>query len=201
VQSRQPPPDRLRNSAGLLRRCVHLEFLTLGWTSIGAAVMLFAAVAAYSPALTGFGLVFLIETFASSAVIWDLMGKHQDQRPRVRRLIGYAFLALVMLLLTQSMWVLTGTTRPQPSNLGLGWLAASSIVMLLLARNKRVTGQRLGNPILLSAAAVATRNAMLAGTVFVGLAANATFGWWWADPAAALMVVAYGLQGGLTALD
>jgi len=201
VQLRQSPPDGARNAVESPRPGVGREILALGWSAIGVALTLFAAIAADSPALTGFGLALAIETIAAAAALRVLTGKRYEDPHRVRRLIGYASLGLVMIVLTQSMWVLTGTTRPKPSALGLGWLAANVVVMLLLARTKRVARQPLDNPISLAAAMIAQHNAVLAGAVLVGLAANAALGWWWADPAAAVAIVVYGLRQGLTALD
>jgi divalent metal cation (Fe/Co/Zn/Cd) transporter len=54
--------------------------------------------------------------------------------------------------------------------------------VLLLAFGKRVTGQRLKNEVLLTEGRVPLVDAYLAGTVLEGLALNALFGWWWADP-------------------
>jgi hypothetical protein len=39
--------------------------------------------------------------------------------------------------------------------------------------------------------------AYLAGAVFLGLAGNALFGWWWLDPIAALLVAGIGVKEGL----
>jgi len=197
----QSPTADGHGAVGLPRRGVQLEYLTLAWNGIGAVVTLAGAMAAHSPALAGFGLASLIAIFVSSVVIWKLTDKNGDHELRNRRLIGYAFLALVMYLLTQSTWILTGTTRPDPSKSGLIWLAASLVVMLFLARGKQAIGQRLRNPVLLNEATMTFLNAMLAGTVLLGLASNAAFGWWWADPAAAFVIVAYGLYRGLAALD
>jgi divalent metal cation (Fe/Co/Zn/Cd) transporter len=197
----QPPTVDARDSVGLLRRGMRFEYLTLCWNMIGTAISLAAAVAAHSPALVGFGLASLIGTFASVIVVRKLTGENRERERRTQRLIGYAFLALVMYLLTQSMWVLTGTTRPEAPGLGLIWLAASFVVMLLLARGKRATGRRLGEPVLIAEATATLFNALLAGTVLAGLAANASLGWWWADPVAALMIVVYGLHHGLAALE
>ena len=40
----------------------------------------------------------------------------------------------------------------------------------------------------------------LAAAVLVGLFLNALAGWWWADPLAGFVIVAYGLHGGVHAL-
>lgn len=43
--------------------------------------------------------------------------------------------------------------------------------------------------------------AYLSAVVLAGLALNATLGWWWADPVAALGVVAFLIREGREALD
>jgi len=58
----------------------------------------------------------------------------------------------------------------------------------------------LGNPVLRSEAKVTVVDATLAAAVLVGLALNATMGWWWADIAAGVVVIGYGLREGWRAL-
>jgi hypothetical protein len=52
----------------------------------------------------------------------------------------------------------------------------------------------LGNPVLLTEGRVTTIDGLLAVAVLVGLVLNAIFGWWWADPLAALVLVHYALR-------
>lgn len=68
--------------------------------------------------------------------------------------------------------------------------------MLGLAYGKRVTGARLGNPVLQTEAGVTLIDALLAAAVLTGLLLNAAFGWWWADPLAGLVIVYYGIREG-----
>ena len=75
--------------AGLLRRGLALEYVTLGWNVAGIIVLAIAAVAARSVALAGFGLDSLIEIGASAVVIWELSGTGEDRQRRGLRLIGY----------------------------------------------------------------------------------------------------------------
>jgi hypothetical protein len=90
----------------LLRRGLALECVTLGWNIAGVIVLTFAAVAARSVALAGFGLDSLIEIGASSVVIWELSDTGEQRQRLGLRLIGYAFAALAVYLLAQSTVVL-----------------------------------------------------------------------------------------------
>ena len=97
--------------AELLRRGRILEGITLGWNVAGIAVLAVAAVTARSVALAGFGLDSLIETGASTVVLWELAGTGEDRQRRALRLIGGAFLALAAYLTVQSVLVLvTGSS-------------------------------------------------------------------------------------------
>ena len=108
--ARQHDPAR----RALLRRGFALEYLTLGWNVAGIVVLAFAAVAARSVALAGFGLDSLIEIGASTVVIWELSGTGEERQRRGLRLIGYAFAALAVYLLTQSTVVLVSGYHPRP---------------------------------------------------------------------------------------
>lgn len=72
--------------------------------------------------------------------------------------------------------------------------------MLLLALGKRITGRQLKNEVLLTEGRVTLVDAYLAGAVLLGLALNALFGWWWADPLASLVILYYGVREAIHAL-
>jgi divalent metal cation (Fe/Co/Zn/Cd) transporter len=59
---------------------------------------------------------------------------------------------------------------------------------------ERATGRALGNRVLLTEARVTVIDGLLATAVLAGLVLNAAVGWWWADPAAAFVIVYYGLR-------
>jgi divalent metal cation (Fe/Co/Zn/Cd) transporter len=72
--------------------------------------------------------------------------------------------------------------------------------MFALAAGKRATGRALGNRVLQTEARVTLIDGLLAAAVLTGLILNAALGWWWADPAAAFVIVYYGLREGRHAL-
>ena len=181
----------------LLKRGLYLEYITLGWNVVGTMIVIAAAISAGSVALAGFGIDSLIEIFASVVVVWELRGSSDQQRERrALRLIGLAFFALVIYVVFESGRTLVLQLRPQTSWLGIGWLAATLIAMLLLAWGKHRTGTALNNPVLLTEGRVTLVDAYLAGAVLLGLILDGLFGWWWADPIAALIIVYYGIREG-----
>jgi divalent metal cation (Fe/Co/Zn/Cd) transporter len=177
--------------SALLRRGFALEYVTLAWNLAGIVVLAIAAVAARSVALAGFGLDSLIEIGASTVVVWELSGTGQERQQRGLRLIGYAFAALAIYLLVQSSVVLAGGYHPRHSVLGIVWTAVTAMAMFALAAGKARTGQALGNPVLRTEGRVTMIDGVLATAVLLGLALNATLGWWWADPAAGYVLVCY----------
>lgn len=185
-----PIADQTTRSA-LLRRGFALEYVTLAWNVIGIIVLAVAAISARSVALAGFGLDSLIEIAASTVVIWELSGTGEDRQRRGLRLIGYAFAGLALYLLAQSTAVLATGYHPRPSLLGIGWTAVTAAVMFALAAGKARTGRALGNPVLRTEGRVTMIDGILATAVLLGLALNAALGWWWADPAAAYVLVFY----------
>ncbi|GCE12865.1 cation transporter [Tengunoibacter tsumagoiensis] len=188
------------NQKILLKRGLLLEYLTLGWNVVGVVIVVIAAYAAHSVALAGFGLDSLIEIFASIVVVWQLTGVNHHRERLALRLIGIAFIALIIYIVAQLLFTLLTGTRAIPSFGGVVWIAATFIVMLLLAFGKRVTGRQLKNTVLLTEGQVTLVDAYLAGAVLAGLLLNALFGWWWADPLASLIIVYYGIREAVHAL-
>jgi divalent metal cation (Fe/Co/Zn/Cd) transporter len=188
------------SQTALLRRGLLLEYLTLGWNVVGVIIVVLAAYAARSVALAGFGLDSLIEIFASVVVVWQLRGVNLKRERQALRLIGIAFIALVIYIVAQLVLTFLTRTHPATSVGGIIWIAITFIAMLLLAFGKRRTGQQLKNEVLLTEGRVTLVDAYLAGAVLVGLALNALFGWWWADPLASLVIIYYGSQEAIHAL-
>lgn len=178
----------------LLRRGLRLEYATLGWNVAGVIILAVSALRAGSPALAGFGLDSLIEIAASLVVVWELTGTTATREHTAMRLIGGAFLALVVYLTGQVAYTLIAGARPESSPLGIAWTAITFLVMLGLAAGKARTGTALGNSVLRTESRVTLIDAYLAAAVLAGLALNAGLGWWWADPAAGLVIVYYGAR-------
>jgi divalent metal cation (Fe/Co/Zn/Cd) transporter len=185
---------------GLLRLGLWLEYATLCWNIVGSVIIVIAAVRTGSAALAGFALDSAIEIFASIVVVWQLKGTEQGREGLALKLIGTAFIGLAIYVLLQSTWMLLVNAHPAPSPLGIAWLVVTCTAMLLLAWGKAVTGRQLGNLVLTTEARVTLIDAALAGAVLIGVGLNALFGWWWADPLAALVIVFYGLTEGREAL-
>jgi divalent metal cation (Fe/Co/Zn/Cd) transporter len=183
-------------AATLTRRGLYLEYATLSWNVVGSVIVIASAISARSVALAGFGIDSLIEIFASVVVVWQLKSVDKARETRAMRYIGLAFFGLALYLVTQAAVTLATGTHATSSPLGIGWLAATLAAMLLLAGGKRITGRELGNPVLEKESYVTLIDALLAAAVLTGLVLNAVAGWWWADTAAGLVIVYYGIKEG-----
>ncbi len=183
-------PDR----ALLQRRALRLEYATIAW-NIGEAVLTMAlGIAAGSLALVGFGVDAIVEVFASVVVVWHLKpGDGRDHHGRTAialRLTAGAFAALAIVLAIAATNDLTSGRQAGESPWGIAYLAMAAVVMFGLAALKRRVGTELDSAPLLAEATMTFLDGFLASATLAGLAANAALGWWWADPAAALVIAA-----------
>ena len=89
--------------------------------------------------------------------------------------------------------------RPGESIPGLAITAAALVVMPALAIAKRRTGQALGNRTLITESAETAFCAYTSAATLASVGLNTAAGWWWADPAAALVIAALAVKEGLEA--
>lgn len=178
----------------VVRRGQQLTWLTIGYNSIEAVVALIAGVLAGSIALIGFGLDSVIELSSSMASLWRLRA---DATPATRhrseavalRVIGVAFLLLAAYVAVDAISALVWQESPRSSVLGIIVAAGSVVVMPLLSRAKRRVAAQLASRALTADARQTQICMYLSAILLGGLVLNAVFGWWWADPVAALSMV------------
>ena len=191
--------------AALVRRGVVLNGLTLGYNVLEAVISLIAGVVAGSIALVSFGADSVIEVSASVAALWRLRSD-SDLRSRARvekttlRIVGWCFIALAVYVAIDSLKTLWLRQIPDVSVLGIAITGLSVVVMPLLARAKQHVAGELSSAALRAEAMQTALCAYLSAITLAGLALNAAFGWWWADPTAALCMVPIIAKEGLEAV-
>ena len=190
----------------LVRRGRRLEYLTLAWNSLEGLVAIVAGAIAGSISLIGFGLDSLIEMISGAALLWrmtvDADIHHRERNERVAlRIVGACFLALAAYIAFQSLRDLWQRAAPHPSLPGIVLACAALFIMPLLARAKRKVGTGLGSAAMHADATQSSLCAYLSAILLAGLLLNALFGWWWADPVAALVMVPIIAREGLEALQ
>jgi divalent metal cation (Fe/Co/Zn/Cd) transporter len=175
-------------------RGIQLEYLTIGWNALECAVAVAAGVLAGSVALLGFGIDSAIESVSGTVLLWRLhaerRGEHVERlERRALQLVGVSFLLLAVYVGFDSVKTLLTHEAPERSPVGIGLAVVSLIVMPLLARAKRQTAGLLNSAALQADSRQTTLCAYLSAILLGGLVLNATVGWWWADPVAALVMV------------
>jgi cation diffusion facilitator family transporter len=187
------------------RTALWLVGATLAYNVVEAVVAVWAGTEAGSIALLGFGLDSLIEIAAAAFMLWRLsleFANADEERieraeRRVHRVVGITFLALAAYVLVESILTLVSADRPESSRVGIVLAAASLVVMPVLAWAKLRAADRLPSAALRAEAKETLACAYLSLTLLVGLVLNEALGWWWADPAAALLMVPWLVREGI----
>jgi divalent metal cation (Fe/Co/Zn/Cd) transporter len=195
------------NRPELLSRALQLAYFTVVWNVVEGAVAIWAAIASGSDALLGFGLDSGVESLSGLVLIWRITVERRDVEraeeveAKALRLIGLTFFALAAFVAYESITTLVNSERPETSWVGIGITFLSIMVMPMLATRKERVGKAMGSRAVLADSAETWACVCLSGVVLAGLALNALFDWWWADPVAALAVVGFLVKEGLEALS
>jgi divalent metal cation (Fe/Co/Zn/Cd) transporter len=186
------------------RRKLEQRARRLAWGGIGyhvleAAVAVGAGLAAGSIALIGFGADSLIESLAGLVVVWLFTGARLGStvaERRAQQLIAISFFVLAAYVAVESVRSLFGGHEPDASWLGIGLAAFTVVTMPLLAAWKRRVGRALDSSATVKEASQTQLCAYLSIALLIGLGANALFGLWWMDPAAAFVIAAVAVKEG-----
>ncbi len=177
-----------------IHRGLNLEYFTVAWNLLEAAVALVSGAVAGSIALIGFGLDSLIEVSSGGVLLWRLSAdQDEERRERVEKialkLVGLSLVLLAAYVAGDSVFSLVRREAPERSLPGIALAIASLIAMPLLARAKRRVASALGSLALQADSRQTDICAYLSAILLLGLVLNAAFGWWWADPLAGLVMV------------
>lgn len=192
-------PSPARRDA-LTRRIRLLVAATITYNVIEAIAAITAGTIASSTALIGFGLDSVIEVSSAAAVAWQFSARDHAVREarehRTLRIIAVSFFALAAYVSFDAVRALTGTGEADRSIPGIVIAALSLAIMPFLSAAQRRAGRELG-----SASAVADSKqtllcTYLSAVLLLGLVLNATLGWSWADPIAALVIAAIAMKEG-----
>jgi divalent metal cation (Fe/Co/Zn/Cd) transporter len=183
----------------LVRRARLLAWGGNGWHFVEFAIAVGAGITASSIALIGFGFDSLIESLAGFIIVWRFGIRRRDSETAERRaqqLVAVSFFILAAYVGVESVRTFFGAHHPEASWVGIGLAAFTAPTMPLLARAKQRVGHALRSSATVGEAQQNMICAYLSVALLVGLGANALLGWWWADPAAALVIAAVALREG-----
>jgi divalent metal cation (Fe/Co/Zn/Cd) transporter len=188
-----------------LQRGLTIEGVTIVWMAIEAVVAIGVGLTARSGAALAFGIDSVIELGSAGVLVWRLRAEFGgEQEPgrievverKAGRIVGGALFALAGYVVLQSAATLVLQIKPEQSLLGIALAIGAVIGMPILSRVKGNIATAIHSPALKGDAACSLTCAYMAGTLLGGLALNALFGWWWADPIAALGIVYFLVREG-----
>jgi divalent metal cation (Fe/Co/Zn/Cd) transporter len=182
---------------GLVRQARLAESLTIAWMLVELVVAVWAGVMARSVALTAFGVDSGIELFTAAVVLRQLLlhsertsEEELDARERKSsRIVGWALYGLIAYIVASSAWSLATRSKPEASTAGVALAVTALVIMPVLWRWRLSLAGRLDSPALRADAACSMVCIYMSAVLLAGVALNALFGWWWADPMAALAMI------------
>ncbi len=193
----------------VLEKGVKLEYAAAGWTAAGAIAALAAGAVAGSIALIAFGLDSAIAGVSACMLVLRVRRKRAEPDAvvshgaagKTRFVFGVSFFLLALYLLNESASRLFYGEKPETNSAGIVLAALSLVVMVVLTVMKlRLVAAPDVRPFRDFARETAARG-FLSLVLLAGLGLHALYGWWWADPAAALLMVPVIIREGWTAIE
>jgi divalent metal cation (Fe/Co/Zn/Cd) transporter len=198
------PDDR----TAMIRQAFRLEYITLAWMTIEAAVAIGSGVAADSLTLTAFGIDSLIELASAVVLVWRLTVELQhgqafaEKAERTASRIGGALLfALAAYVIASAGWKLWTQQGAEFSLPGLIISVLAIPTMYFLSRRKLQVANAIGSRALRADAVESMTCGWLAFVVVGALIAQLLLGAWWVDPLASLGVVWFVIREGREAWE
>jgi divalent metal cation (Fe/Co/Zn/Cd) transporter len=187
----------------LVRSAFVLEWLTLVWVLIEAAVSIWAGLAAHSTSLLAFGVDSVIEALSACVLIWRLRvelrhgQKFSENAERNASRIGGALLfALAAYVVVSAAWGLWTREGQEFNAAGLAVTVATIPIMYVLARRKIAIAEKIGSRALRADGMESITCGWLSFVVVIGLLAQLTLGAWWIDPVTSLAIVYFLIKEG-----
>ncbi len=190
----------------VVRHGRRLEYFTIAWNGLEGLVAVVAGAIAGSISLVGFGIDSFIEVTSGSVLLWRMSVDAEVQRREVNerralRIVGVSFLLLAAYIAYESVLDLWSRRSPEHSIPGIVLACVSLVVMPLLSKAKRKVGRALGSAAMHADAKQTEFCTYLSAILLAGLLLNASFGLWWADPLAALVMVPIIAKEGIEGLQ
>lgn len=186
----------------LYKKGLWLEYFTVGYNVLEGLISIGSGIIAGSIALVGFGLDSFIESLSGGILIWRLKN-HSDDKEKENKLeqravkfVAYSFFILAVYVTYEATKKLYFREMPEGSPVGIAIATLSIIIMPILAKQKRQTGEQINSRALIADSRETLACTFLSVTLLVGLLLNYFFGWWWADPVASLVIVGFLVKEG-----
>lgn len=189
--------------ARLVRTIRWAVVFLIAYNVVEAIIALLASGEVNSSALFGFGLDSVVEVLSSAAVAWQFSSKdpavHESREKTALRFIAITFFATAIMVTYESLSSLISGERAGESVVGIVLAAASLVTMPIVSYIQRRAGKELGSKSAVADSRQALLCSLLSAVLLVGLGLNFLFGWWWADPIAALIIAVFAVREGIEA--
>jgi divalent metal cation (Fe/Co/Zn/Cd) transporter len=183
-----------------VHEAIRVSWVCVGWSVLAGAASLAVGFATGSLSLGGLGASVLIDVVSSAVLIWRFRrergtGEFPESAERRAQIVAaLGLLAIGITLIATGIDHLVAHAHPSTPVVALGLAAANLVVLPLLARWKYRVADEVGSPALRTDAHITMVGTSTSALTLVGLALDRSFGWWWADAVAALLI-------GLVAID
>jgi divalent metal cation (Fe/Co/Zn/Cd) transporter len=191
----------------LTRRGLRLAQFTVAYNVLEGIVSIVAGVTAGLVSVIGFGFDSAIESAVAVLVALRLAarlrhGEADERREKITlRFISITFFVLAAYVTVAGIYNLIVGEQPTTSALGIVVLAASIVVMPVLAALKMRVGKQLGDKLILADAAETRICVLLSVSTLIGLIAFALTGAGWIDAVAGFLIALFAINEGREAWE
>ena len=192
----------------LIREAFRLEWLTIGWMTVEAAVATASGIAAGSLVLVVFGLDSVIELASAGVLMWRLTvelwhgQEFSETAERIAsRIAGSLLILLAAYVVVAAIWRLWTATGEEFSWPGFVVALVAIPAMRYLARRKLAIAEKIGSRALRADAMEAIACGWLSFVVVVTLTLQWLVGAWWIDSVGSLAIVYFLVKEGREALS
>ena len=191
-----PSMNGTESRTDLVRQAFWLEWLTIAWMVIEAAVALWSGYLAHSITLLAFGFDSVIELFSAGILVWRLIVElrhgqavSEEAEQRASKIGGALLFALAAYVVISALWSLWTQRAEEFSMPGLLVGVAAIPTMYFLAKRKIAIAEGIGSRALRADAVESITCGWLSVMVVIGLAAQYLTGAWWVDSVTSLGIV------------
>jgi divalent metal cation (Fe/Co/Zn/Cd) transporter len=192
-----------KSRTNLVRQAFWLEWLTIAWMVIEAALTLWSGYIAHSITLLAFGLDSVIELVSASVLVWRLTVElrhgqafSEKAEQRASKIGGALLFALATYVMISAAWSLWTQRAQEFSMLGLIVAFVAIPTMYFLAKQKIAIAEQIGSRALRADAVESITCGWLSVMVVVGLIAQYLSGAWWVDSVTSLGIVWFLIKEG-----
>jgi len=202
------PASISNDRAALLKQAFALEYVTLAWMTIEAAVSIVAGIAASSLTLTAFGIDSVIELLSALVLLWrlrvesrrgqELAEAAERKAARIGAVLLFGLAAFVVVSAVWKLWTQQGAEFSVP---GLAVSVLAMPIMYVLSRGKLILADAMGSRALKADAVESITCGWLSLVVAIALVAQLALGAWWVDAVASLGIVWFLVREGREAWE